>query len=290
MCKSIDDYLQRLREAMSGCDPALIQDAVSDAEEHLSLAISAPRSDGETDSGPVSLAEAIDGYGPPEETSAAYRKLEQRFFPPPALKTGKRPGSGAFGFFSVFSDPRAWSSALFLILSITGIITGIWAVVGLALSVFTPLALVYLPSIRILALLEGRMVEALLGTRMPRRPRFDTPATWWSRLRRLLTDPVTWKSILYFILKLPAGLLSFTLMTSLSAVALKAALYPILGPILGRPLITLDSGPVFVPIWIVPLIFAGGLLLLAFALHISRLIGRAQGRFAKFMLVHRQGG
>lgn len=289
MCESIAAYLELLKEAMSDCDPALVQDALSDAEEHLRTAVAASRPDSSPVSESSALADSIQRYGTPRETAAAYRSLEQRFFSPPA-GNGAGKFRGAAGFFSVFKDSRAWSSALFMILSITGIITGIWALVGLGLSLFTPLALAYLPSIRILALLEGRMVEAMLGIRMPRRSRFETPSTWWSRLRRLLTDPVTWKSIAYFIIKLPAGLLSFTLMTSLSAVALKGVLYPILGPILERPLITLDSGPIIPPAWSVPLVFAGGVLLLTLTLHISRLIGRAQGRFAKFMLVHRQGG
>jgi uncharacterized membrane protein len=33
--RSIDDYLAQLRRALEGADPAMIQDALSDAEEHL---------------------------------------------------------------------------------------------------------------------------------------------------------------------------------------------------------------------------------------------------------------
>ena len=33
--RSIDDYLHALRAALAGADPALIQDALYDAEEHL---------------------------------------------------------------------------------------------------------------------------------------------------------------------------------------------------------------------------------------------------------------
>jgi uncharacterized membrane protein len=35
MIKSVDEYLQLLKKELEGCDAALIQDALSDAEEHL---------------------------------------------------------------------------------------------------------------------------------------------------------------------------------------------------------------------------------------------------------------
>lgn len=285
MCQSIEEYLERLREALKGGDPALIQDAVSDAEEHLQTAVG-PGYDGrETNRDPDRLAAAIASYGSPEETASAYREFERRYALPPSPAQKDKPARGAGGFFSVFRDPRSWSSVFYLILSITGLITGLWALAGLALSVFTPAALFYLPSIRGLALLEGRIVEALLDVRMPRRRLFEIRTNGWARFRGLLTDPSTWKSVVYFVTKFPFGLASFILVIGLVAVSVKGILFPILGPILGRPLINLDSGPVFVPGWMVPLVFAAGCLLLTLTLHLARWIAHAHGRFAKTMLV-----
>ncbi len=39
MINSIDRYLNSLKDALKGCDSATIQDAISDAEEHLRTAI-----------------------------------------------------------------------------------------------------------------------------------------------------------------------------------------------------------------------------------------------------------
>jgi uncharacterized membrane protein len=39
--RSIDEYLQRLRAALDGEDPALIQDALYDAEEYLRAELAA---------------------------------------------------------------------------------------------------------------------------------------------------------------------------------------------------------------------------------------------------------
>jgi putative sensor protein/HAAS domain-containing protein len=285
MCQSIEEYLERLRESFKGGDPALLQDAVSDAEEHLQTAVG-PGFDGrESKSDPGRLADAIASYGSPEETAAAYREFERRTTLSPSPAQKNKPARGAGGFFSVFRDPRAWSSVFYLILSITGLITGLWALAGLVLSVFTPAALFYLPSIRGIALLEGRIVEALLGIRMPRRPLFEKRTNGWARFRGLLTDSSTWKSIVYFVTKFPFGPASFILVITLVAVSIKGILFPILGPILGRPLINLDSGPVFVPGWMVPLVFVAGCLLLTLTLHLARWLGHIHGRFAKTMLV-----
>ena len=59
-----------------------------------------------------------------------------------------------------------------------------WAVVGASLSVSlliliigVPLLVLFLGSIRALAFIEGRMVEVLLGVRMPRRQACRMPAS-----------------------------------------------------------------------------------------------------------------
>jgi hypothetical protein len=43
MFKTIDEYLEALKTEMQGSDPALLQDALSDAREHLSVAVAIAR-------------------------------------------------------------------------------------------------------------------------------------------------------------------------------------------------------------------------------------------------------
>ena len=61
-------------------------------------------------------------------------------------------------------------------------VTGLSLSLGLLiLIVGIPLTVLFFGSVRGLALLEGRLVEALLGERMPRRPRYtDRSRTWRS--------------------------------------------------------------------------------------------------------------
>jgi hypothetical protein len=82
--------------------------------------------------------------------------------------------------FGVFADPRAYGALLYMLLSlVTGIFYFTWAVTGLSLTlglavliIGIPFAILFFASVRGLALLEGRLVEVMLGERMPRRPAY----------------------------------------------------------------------------------------------------------------------
>src|SRR6266704_5108489 len=72
--RSIDEYLNQLREALKGADPALIQDALYDAEEYLRAEVAAHPGKSEAD-----VLELIAStYGAPEEVAAAYRATEAK--------------------------------------------------------------------------------------------------------------------------------------------------------------------------------------------------------------------
>jgi apolipoprotein N-acyltransferase len=81
----------------------------------------------------------------------------------------------------VVIEPRAWGALLYLLFTLaTGIIYFTWTVTGISVSlglliliIGIPIAGLFILSTRGLALLEGRMVEALLGIRMPHRPLFS---------------------------------------------------------------------------------------------------------------------
>ncbi|MFM7798045.1 MAG: HAAS signaling domain-containing protein, partial [Planctomycetota bacterium] len=67
MPRSIDDYLAQLRRALEGADRAMIQDALSDAEEHLRAECAARPGESEE-----AVLRAIAGsYGSPEDVAAA---------------------------------------------------------------------------------------------------------------------------------------------------------------------------------------------------------------------------
>jgi len=78
----------------------------------------------------------------------------------------------------VLADPRAYTALLYMLLSLaTGTLYFTWAVTGISLSlglailiIGIPFAILFFASVRGISLVEGRVVEALLGERMPRRP------------------------------------------------------------------------------------------------------------------------
>ncbi|HNO85120.1 MAG TPA: sensor domain-containing protein, partial [Anaerolineales bacterium] len=212
MFKTMEEYLDALKTEMKDADPALVQDAQADAREHLSTALEAAREANPAVSEADALGKIIEEYGTPEETASAYREVERRTSP--ALKQTTKPHSALGRFFGVYTDPRAWGALLYMLIAfVTGVFYFSWAVTGLSVSISFlififgfPIALLFLLSVRGLALLEGRLVEALLGIRMPRRPLFSHQGMkWFDRLKALLTDKATWLMLVYMIVQFVLG-------------------------------------------------------------------------------------
>jgi uncharacterized membrane protein len=293
MINSVNDYLSSLKQKLSGCDRATIQDALSDAEEYLRNALDNARrmQPGLTEA--EALSKIVDGYGMPEEIAAAYQQIESRLPAGFSRTQNQAHRSGWAWFVGVAADPRAWSAALFMLFSLaTGIIYFTWAVTGLSLSagllvlvIGIPFAGVFLLSVRGLALMEGRLVEALLGVRMPRRPLFvNKNLSLWGRLKDLLTDRYSWTAMVYMLLMLPLGIIYFTLFVTMAALSLWFIVRPILEYGLGLPAFIADV-PYYTPGWLMPFSVIGGGLLGILTLHLTKAIGTLHGKFAKAMLV-----
>ena len=288
MLNKIDNYLDELRKELSGYDPALIQDALFDAEEHLRNAFEEAQTVKPEITESEAMPSIIEKYGTPRDTAKAYLEIEDYLTPAiKSRKKGRKLDNLLADFFGIIADPQAWKAFLYMIFSITGMIYGLWGIIGLMFCVFTPFAIIVFPSIRVIALLEGRIVEALLEIRMPRKPIFQKKASEGliARIKTLITDPITWKSLAYMILQFPLGLIYAVTPLISMAVSLKFILYPLLDPVFGRPLITIKETAYFAPVWTFPLIFAVGVILLFSTMHMVKLIGKLHGRYAKAMLV-----
>ena len=234
--RSIDEYLAALRAALAGEDPALVQDALYDAEEYLRAEVAAnpamPQSD--------VLERVAEKYGRPEEIASAYRDAEAKVTRPFQLPVSARPVTGGplKRFFSVYSDPRAYSSLFFMFLSlVTGIVYFTFAVTGIALSfglailIFgLPLFLAFIGIARVIALGEGRLLEAVTGERMPRRPVHPGPrGSIWERIRAMLQDSRTWSTLVYLMLMLPLGIAYFTFATVGLSLGVSMLFVPVIG-------------------------------------------------------------
>ncbi len=295
MPSGIERYLDELKRALTGCDRATIQDALSDAEEHLRTALDqALRSDPDLEE-TEALRMIVEKYGTPDETAAAYREIEERITPP--LARSDEPVSGrswAGKVFGVFAEPRAYGALLYMLFTlVTGILYFTWAVTGLSLSagflvlIFgLPFVGVFLLSIRGIALVEGRIVEALLGVRMPRRPLFSQKHLGvWQRFKALLGDRITWTTLLYMVVMLPLGIVYFTVFVLMIAFSLRLIGSPIFDLFFDIPVIIINNTGYFIPGWTIPFAVIAGIIWIIVTLHFAKLAGRMQGAIARSLLV-----
>jgi hypothetical protein len=301
--RSIDEYLKQLRGALAREDAALVQDALYDAEEYLRAEVAAHPERAEAD-----VLELIAStYGAPEEVAAAYRDTEAKV--KAALKTPTPAVSAQSGalrrFFGVFMDVRAYTSLSYMLLTLaTGVLYFTFVVTGLSLSaafailvIGIPFFFAFIGMARVLALGEGRLLEATTGERMPRRPVHPgPPASWLTRFGEMLKDVRTWTTLLYLVLMLPLGIIYFTLAVVGLAGGLRLAVAPLI--LLGRDLGLFPFEPSLIQIGgftnASPQSVVGALLcmvlgvvILALTLHATRGIARGHARLAKALLVER---
>ncbi|HEY3778094.1 MAG TPA: sensor domain-containing protein [Rhizomicrobium sp.] len=286
-------YLAELRNALKGASPGLISDALADAEEHLQGEIAANPQKNESEI----LAAVVETYGTPEEIAEEYRSMEAAIagpFPKPEPKPDRH-----HGFFGIIGDPRAYGALMYMLLAfVTGSFYFTWAVVGISLAIpfflfifGIPFALLFIGSVRILGHVEGRIVEGLLGVRMPRRLPAQASAddSIWARIGSALADVRTWSSLIYLLLMLPLGVVYFTLAVIGSAITLGLIGGSIWGLVSDRAYIHISDVP-----WLdhlfhtapgLVLLLVIGVLLIFLVLHMAKGIGWLHGRLAEVLLV-----
>ena len=301
--RTIDEYLKQLRSALAGEDAALIQDALYDAEEYLRAEVASHPERSEAD-----VLELIAStYGAPEEVAAAYRdteaKVKAALRPPAPPATAQR--GGIRRFFAVFMDVRAYTSLFYMLLTLaTGIVYFTFVVTGLALSagfavlvIGIPFFLAFIGIARVIALGEGRLLEAMTGERMPRRPVHPgAPVGWLRRIGEMLKDARTWTTLLYLLLMLPVGIIYFTVAVTGLSVGLAFATTPLL--VIAQRLGLLSQATVFSEdlrigdmalaqhsLLSALLLGVLGVLFVTLLLHIERGVARGHARLAKALLV-----
>jgi len=293
MIQNINEYLYQLNKELAGSDSATIQDALSDAEEHLRTALNSAIESQSSVSEADALPLIIEKYGLPVDVSAAYRDIEARVQPAFMSPAHTDRRSIFSQFFGVFTDPRAWGALLYLLFSLgTGILYFTWTTTGISMSlgfliliIGLPFAGLFLLSVRGIALVEGRIVEALLGIRMPRRSLFSRRNIgWWPQLKALVTEKRTWITMIYMIMQLPLGIIYFTVFITLIALSLSGIAIPILQLGFDIP-VNINGGSYYLAGWMVSLVVVAGILLATLTMHLAKYIGRMHGALAKALLV-----
>jgi len=292
---SIKAYLDALRACLKGQPPGLIQDALADAEEYLR----AEQAQSPEESEAQVLARIVETYGTPQEVAEEYIAMEQAVQSPfPVRAEEDDAAESGPGLFGVLVDPRAYGALIYMLLSLaTGIFYFTWAVTGVSLTaglailiIGIPFALLFIGSIRVISWVEGRVVEALLGVRMPRRlPTQEEGGTIWSRIKRMLADGRTWGSLFYMILQLPLGVIYFTLAVTLGVTSgslIAGGFYELST---GRNVVRIDDLPELDALLNTPhglvLVVIVGMIGILFTLHLARVIGFIHGKIAEALLV-----
>jgi hypothetical protein len=295
--RSIDEYLKQLRDALQGAGPSLVQDALYDAEEYLRAECASHPDKSEAD-----VLELIAStYGAPDEVAAAYRDTEVKVTAAlrPVTPRGSDSPNPLRRFFGVYSDPRAYLSLFYMLLTLaTGIVYFVFVVTGLSLSaglavliIGVPFFLVFIGIARVLALGEGRLLEAITGERMPRRPVHPGPSAGiWARIGAMLSDRRTWTTLAYLLLMLPLGIIYFVLaIVGISfAGALVVAPFLVFAQHLGWAVnggeSIIQPAVLGTPL-VAPITVAVGVLIFTALLHSARGVGRVQVALARALLV-----
>jgi hypothetical protein len=247
-------YIGALEAELAGCDPALRHDAVIDAETHLRSAISGgvPAVRAIADFGTPQevarayLAQDSEAYGwrsrehgPSDHVAgvaAAGAPGGHAAVPLPAESvapqpTPKRTIASRIPILGIWADPRAWGALVYFgaIGFALSVVYFVWSVtigslvLGLApLVIGIPLLVMLLGSARALCLFEGKVVETLLGVRMPRRvqPVEGADAVgFWQRILCWLRDVRSWLSLAYLLGNFFVSIGTFALTITLCAVS-----------------------------------------------------------------------
>ena len=297
MAQLIQSYLNDLKKELEGADSALVQDALYDAEEYLRTSLERLKEEHPQTPEDELLGRIIEKYGSPEETARFYQDMERRMIPVYHRPEEEKKRSLLRRFFGVLIDPQAYASFLFLIFSLaTGIIYFTWAVTGISLSagfiilIFgIPFFGLFLLSIQGLALVEGRIVEAMTGIRMPRRPIFfRRDLSVWEKFKYLVSSGSTWKSILYMIIKLPMGIISFTVAVTFLSISLGIIVSPFFQVWFDIPFMQFGETEVYTGIWLTPVHLVVGILLVISTLHLSRGMAKLYALTARALLVRKK--
>lgn len=293
--QQIANYLQQLKLALAGQDAALIQDAQYDAEEHLRAALE------DSVDAIKDFPQICNDYGSPQEIAEFYCEMESTVSM--ALKGVKKSGASIQRnkFFGILKDTDAYLAMLFMVLALpSGLIYFGWVmIVGLGslasslLVVGIPVFILFVSSMQLFSLFEGRLIEIFLGQRMPRRPQYQKLYSyeskwqeWKDHLSRLFKNKTNWTTLIYLVIRCPLGFIYFFGIATAALLSLAVLISPIVDPILHaiNPVNTID-----IDWYWFPLAIPGGFLGFVITLHLAKFAGRFQAKIARYLLIPTSG-
>lgn len=286
----LEDYLRALSLAFKDQDIALIQDALFDAEDHIRAYLT------EEDNADITVI--IENYGSPEEIAEQYCEMELTVNL--AMHGNPKARSPLFkhAFFNVLSDMSAYRAMLyFLLASPIGVIYFAWVLLFGLISTLAsvvlvgiPFSLIFLKSMPLFSLFEGRLIEMLLEVRMPRRPRYQhieytntTLSGQIANIKEMLGNRRSWTTMLYLVIQPWLGIGYFLTIALLAIFSIAVFISPLVDAILHaiNPVNTID-----IQWYWFPLAMPAGFIGFVASLHIARHVGKWHARLAKYLLVN----
>jgi hypothetical protein len=176
-------------------------------------------------------------------------------------------------FFGVVAQSRTWLNVLYLWLAFPlGLFYFVFLTVGLSLGVSLvviwvgiPILLVVVGAWWLFGAFERAQAEYLLGFSVAPSPRsWETNDGIWAKLRGHFASAATWKDLLYLLVKLPLGIVSFTL--SVTAVATTTSL--LVMPLFWYFDVAAINGTWVPPLWAAVLAVPVGILSIFLWLHV----------------------
>jgi len=198
-------------------------------------------------------------------------------------------------FFSVVASGQTYLNYIYLFLAFPlGLIYFIFLVVGISVGLATIIIwvgllilLMVIAGWWLLAGLERVMAISLLRVDIPTMstPRSDKAQTSLEKLGAFLSNPVTWKGLVFLLAKFPLGIVSFVVLVTLTAITIVLITAPLTFTFI-QPEVWLWGGNV----WRIDTLGEAligsvvGVLLFFLSLHIFNALAWVSGKFAQVML------
>ena len=132
------------------------------------------------------------------------------------------------GFFGVVIDPRSYLNMIYLLLALplgiayfTFLVTGLSLGFGMIITLLgIPILLLVLGGSSILTRFERWAAQEVLQQPIPQSSSQSANGGWWGRLKAHLNNRITWTGMLYLLLKLPVGIVTFTIVITLVSITI----------------------------------------------------------------------
>ena len=191
--------------------------------------------------------------------------------------------------FGVFANPQTYLNLIYLFLTFPlGLAYFILLVTGVSLGF--GLLIIWIGLLILAALLaiswacvhfERLLAIHLLKVNLPQQEIRSVPGeTIFHRIRRYLTNPVTWKGLAYLLLKFPLGTISFVVAVTLLSISIALVFTPLVYPFWPVNIVFIRINSL--PLALVAMVI--GIFATPLSLHLLNLIAELWAKFTAVML------